>query len=181
MKRLIEINHAGEYGMLLSDCGSYQYRVWREWDASRPALAFLMLNPSAADEHDEDPTLTRCFACAVANDFGRLEMVNLFPLRTTSPEELLTHPDPLGPRNAANVSILDVVDRAAMVICAWGSHKTTAARAADVMQLLRITGMHARLFHLGLNKDGSPKHPLYIAANTQPNSFRPEIAPTRWS
>lgn len=27
------------------------------------------------------------------------------------------------------------------------------------------------LHHLGLNKDGSPKHPLYIAACTRPQPF----------
>jgi hypothetical protein len=178
MKCMTETDPTVERGAHLSDCGTYWYRLWREWDKSRPTLVFLMLNPSTADHRVDDPTVTRCLARAVANNFGRLEVANLFPLRATNPDELLTHPDPLGPRNPANGAILDVVDRASMVICAWGSHKATAARAADVMQLLRITGMHARLFHLGLNQDGSPTHPLYIAANTQPNSFRPEIAPT---
>jgi hypothetical protein len=171
MKSLIELNHAGEHGMLLSDCGSYQYRLWREWDASRPALAFLMLNPSAADEHDEDPTLTRCCARAVANDFGRIEVVNLFPLRTNSPDELLSDPDALGPRSLANGAILGSVDRASMVICAWGSHDAAATRAADVLHLLGITCMARKLFHLGLAPDGNPIHPLYVPASARVMQF----------
>jgi hypothetical protein len=79
--------------------------------------------------------------------------------------------DPLGPRNAANGAILDMVDRASMVICAWGSHEAVSTRAPDVLHLLRITSMDWKLFHLGLNLDGSPKHPLYIAASTRPNPF----------
>ena len=39
----------GEAGCILSDCEQDRYRLWREWDASRPALGFIMLNPSTAD------------------------------------------------------------------------------------------------------------------------------------
>ena len=171
MKRLIGTDHAGEHGVCLSDCGAYRYRLWREWDTSRPTLAFLMLNPSTADDLDVDPTLTRCLARAVANDFGRLEVVNLFPLRATSFDELLSHADPLGPRSLANGSILETVDRASMVICAWGSHEAATPRSTDTLHLLRITSMADKLFHLGLNSDGSPKHPLYIAKTTHPRPF----------
>jgi hypothetical protein len=171
MRHLTDTDIALERGAQLNDCGAYRYRLWREWDTACPTLAFVMLNPSTADHRVDDPTVTRCLTRAVANNFGRLEVANLFPLRATNPDELLTHADPLGPRNPANRAILDVVDRASMVICAWGSHKAAAARATDVMRLLRITGMTSKLFHLGLNLDGGPKHPLYVAASTQPQPF----------
>ncbi len=171
MKRLIGMDHAGEHGVYLSDCGAYRYRLWREWDASRSTLTFLMLNPSTANDLDEDATLTRCFARAVANDFGRLEVVNLFPLRATSPDELLSDPDALGPRRLANGAILEAVDSASMVICAWGSHEAAAIRVADVVHLLRITGMARKLFHLGLYTDGNPIHPLSVPASRRPEQF----------
>ncbi len=171
MKCMTDTDRTVERGAHLSDCGTYRYRLWREWDKSRPTLVFLMLNPSTADHRVDDPTVTRCFARAVANNFGRLEVANLFPLRATNPDELLTHTDPLGPRNAANGAILDMVDRASMVICAWGSHKAVSTRAPDVLHLLRITRMYGKLFHLGLNLDGSPKHPLYMAVSTRPSPF----------
>lgn len=171
MKRLIEMDDAGERGVHLSDCGSYRYRLWREWDTSRPALGFLMLNPPTADHLDDDPTLTRCFARAVANSFGRVEVANLFPLRTSSPDALLSHADPVGPRSLANCAILEAVDRASMVICAWGSHEAAASRARDVMHLLCITGLARKLFHLGLTPDGNPMHPLYVPASRRPTQF----------
>ena len=31
-------------GVILSDCKQYRYRLWREWDASKPAVCFIMLN-----------------------------------------------------------------------------------------------------------------------------------------
>jgi hypothetical protein len=171
MRHLTEKNLAGERGAQLSDCGSYRYRLWREWDTSRPTLAFLMLNPSTADHLNDDPTIVRCLSRAVASNFGRLDVANLFPLRATDPDALLTHADPLGPRAAANGAILDLVDCASMVICAWGSHRAAPTRAAEVMHLLRITGMTGKLFHLGLNQDGSPRHPLYVAASAPPQPF----------
>ncbi|TDN62257.1 uncharacterized protein DUF1643 [Paraburkholderia sp. BL10I2N1] len=83
--------------------------------------------------------------------------------------QCLIHRDLNG--SLANASILEAVDRASIVICAWGSHEAAARRAADVLHLLRITSMSGKLFHLGLNRDGSPKHPLYIASSTRPKPF----------
>ncbi|WP_213306005.1 DUF1643 domain-containing protein [Paraburkholderia sacchari] len=174
MQFLSDTDLAGERGCILSDCGTYRYRLWRVWDSSRPTLAFVMLNPSTADHLTDDPTITRCMSRAVAGKFGRIEVANLFPLRATDPGELLTHPDPVGPKRGsvtADGAILDVIDRAHTVICAWGAHPAAAARAAEVMKIVELAGMQNRLYHLGLNKDGSPKHPLYIAASTRPKPF----------
>lgn len=174
MKYLTDHDLAGERGCVLSDCGTYRYRLHREWDKSRPTLAFLMLNPSTADHLTDDATVTRCLLRAAAGKFGRLEVANLFPLRATNPAELLTHPDPIGPKDggiSADGAILDVISAAQTVICAWGAHAAAAKRADEVLRLIRMAGMRNKLYHLGLNKDGSPKHPLYIAASTRPQPF----------
>lgn len=178
MQRLTKNDPVGERGCILSDCGTYRYRLWREWDRRWPTLAFLMLNPSTADHITDDPTIARCLARASAGKFGRLDVVNLFPLRATHPDELLTHPSPLGPTRGAitaDGAIADSLERAHTIICAWGAHAAAPARAADVMRLLALIGVRDRLFHLGLNKDGSPKHPLYIAASTRPKPFSLEL------
>jgi hypothetical protein len=162
----------GSTGAIFSDCERYRYRLWREWDNSLPAICFLMLNPSTADELANDPTVARCEARAVAMKYGRLDVVNLFPWRATDPEELLKVPDPVGPPNKADGAIMDAVDRASLVICAWGAHRAAVARAAEVLRIIRIAGFHGRLFHLGLNQDGSPKHPLYIANKVKPQRYQ---------
>jgi hypothetical protein len=178
MKRLIETTLDGEAGCILSDCEQYRYRLWREWDASRPALVFIMLNPSTADHHVSDPTITRCLQRALAGRFGRLEVVNLFPLRSTDPDELLTHPAPLGDRPDRNDSaVMYVSSCCSMVICAWGTHKAAPARAAEVLRIIRMCGRGKLLYHLGLNQDGSPKHPLYVAANVQPRPYTAARSP----
>lgn len=42
---------------------------------------------------------------------------------------------------------------------------------AMIQHLTSMARWRDRLMHLGLNKDGSPKHPLYIAASTKPKPF----------
>ena len=171
MQYLTENDLTGERGAHISDCGFYRYRLWREWERRLPTLAFIMLNPSTADHITDDQTIIRCILRAIDGKFGRLEVANLFPLRATDPDDLLTHSDPLGPVGPADGAVLDTIERANLVICAWGAHSAAAPRAAEVMRIIRMTGMRNKLYHLGLNKDGSPKHPLYIAASTRPKPF----------
>lgn len=161
----------GSTGAIFSDCEQYRYRLWREWDDRLPSICFLMLNPSTADEQTNDPTITRCETRAVEMKYGRLDVVNLFPWRATDPDQLLQTSDPIGPINKANGAIMDAVDRASIVICAWGAHPSAGARATDVLRIFQITGMGGKLYHLGLNQDGSPKHPLYIAMKMKPKRF----------
>ncbi|QBY53539.1 DUF1643 domain-containing protein [Cupriavidus oxalaticus] len=172
MKRLTETTLDGEGGCILSDCEQYRYRLWRAWDDNRPALGFIMLNPSTADHHVSDPTITRCLQRALAGKYGRLEVVNLFPLRSTDPDGLLSHPDPLGdPPGRNDGAVMDAIDGCSTVICAWGSHRAAPARAAEVLRIVRMCGRGNLLYHLGLNHDGSPRHPLYVAATVQPRPY----------
>ncbi|WP_454753949.1 DUF1643 domain-containing protein [Cupriavidus necator] len=60
MKHMTTQTLDGEAGCVHSDCEQYRYRLWRYWDASRPTLGFMMLNPSTADHQVNDPTITRC-------------------------------------------------------------------------------------------------------------------------
>ena len=38
----------------------YRYALWRIWDDTLPKLLFIGLNPSTADETNDDPTMRRC-------------------------------------------------------------------------------------------------------------------------
>ena len=173
MKYLTTPTLTGEAGAILSDCEQYRYRLWREWERSLPVLGFIMLNPSTAEHLENDRTIARCIARAVAGGYGRLEVVNLFPLRSTDPNALLSHQAPLGDEAVSDSTILEVAGNCSMLICAWGAHQAAHARSAAVMDLLRWAAMTKTLHHLALNKDGSPKHPLYIAAATKPMPYRP--------
>lgn len=43
-------------GAIFSDDRDYRYRLWRTWDVDLPLVGFIMLNPSTADETEDDQT-----------------------------------------------------------------------------------------------------------------------------
>ncbi len=77
---------------------SYRYTLSRTWDTLTGVgtVVFVMLNPSTADEHVDDPTIRRCISFAKAAGFAGLYVVNLFAWRATKPADLWAADDPVG-------------------------------------------------------------------------------------
>jgi hypothetical protein len=151
-----------------SDCERYRYLLTRVWQPSGRKALFFMLNPSTATEVQNDPTVERCERRARALGFGAFRVCNIFAWRATDPRDMRAAADPVGPANdAAIVESCGWTDGGTdQIICAWGTHGAHLARGPQVEALLRGTGQ--ALYHLGLSKDGHPKHPLYIAYAVQP-------------
>jgi len=154
-------------GATFSECRNYRYQLWRVWDESKPAAVFLMLNPSTADDVDNDPTVERCQRRVHALGYGSLMVVNIFAFRSTDPMALYEQSDPVGPGN--DEAILLATKAAGIVICGWGTDGSLRGRGKQVIELLRKNGITPH--YLKLNKDGSPGHPLYIAYSVQPKPF----------
>lgn len=150
-----------------SDCEKYRYSLTRIWDPEGRKALFVMLNPSTATEVQNDPTVERCERRARALGFGAFQVTNIFAWRDTDPRKMRAAADPVGPENDA--AILGGADWADQVIAAWGTHGAHLERGPAVETLLRGTGLP--LFHLGLTKEGHPKHPLYIAYTQQPEPW----------
>ena len=152
-------------GATFSDCGTYRYDLWRLWDADKPTLTFVMLNPSTADGVDNDPTVERCLKRAIKGGYGQLRIVNLMAYRATDPDELVpleTHIR-FGPDNRKH--LLYALHEAGTVICGWGKKGHLGAVAWFTTRARR---MGVPLLALKINKDGSPQHPLYIPYSKQP-------------
>ena len=132
-----------------------------------------MLNPSTADATVDDPTIRRCRGFARAWDCNGIVVANLYALRATDPAELWRHPEPVGPLNDFHLQRLALEHET--VVCAWGAN-ARRERVAQVRAL--FTGPHHRLMCLGVTKDGSPRHPLYVRAD-QPLIEWPAIAATQ--
>ena len=119
-----------------------------------------MLNPSTADEREDDATIRRCRGLTRELGYDALVVVNLFGLRSNDPTRLIGHRDPVGPRNDAVIQ--DLAAPADLVIAAWGAMAFARARARVVCGLL--AGTPLRCF--GITRSGAPKHPLYLPAGT---------------
>lgn len=147
---------------------TWRYELGRVWDRNRKRLAFLMLNPSTADAEVLDNTVTRCLGFADSwEEYGSLEVGNLFALRSTDPKALRKHPDPVGPENDS--ALLGIAERAHLIVLAWGNLGTYKGRADDVLLLLRP--YLGKLHLLELTKEGEPIHPLYVHHETKAKPF----------
>lgn len=165
----------GSSGAIFSDCETYRYLLWRIWDNALPTALLLMMNPSTADEIDNDPTVERQirrvmmwpqigFNCTV----GGLEVANVFAYRETDSAKLSSlHAsgfDLVGDKN--DEMILEAAKRASIVVCGWGQPGALGARDKAVIRLLVSNGVTP--YALQINKDGSPRHPLYVGYKKVP-------------
>lgn len=150
-----------------SPCESYRYTLTRTWDPAGRKVLFVMLNPSTATEVQNDPTVERCERRARALGFGSFRVCNIFAYRATDPKVMRAQADPVGPGN--DQAIAESALWADALVCAWGTHGAHLNRGAAVEAVLRATGKP--LSHLGLSKDGHPKHPLYIGYAHQPEAW----------
>ncbi|MBB5188721.1 hypothetical protein HNQ57_003012 [Zhongshania antarctica] len=147
----------------LSECRKYRFALWRIWDDSKPHVMFIGLNPSTANETEDDPTLTRCINYAKSWGFGGVCMANLFAFRATAPEDMLTACDPVGHEN--DKWLIKLSGKAGLVVAAWGNTGCHIGRSHQVKQLL------PNLHCLKMNKSGEPAHPLYQKSNLLPKQM----------
>jgi len=160
----------------LSPDGRYRYWLRRRW-AGRDGVGvryrlvtFVMLNPSTADAELDDPTIRRCQSFARSWGYDGIMVVNLYALRSTDPKGLWLDGDPVGPRNDSHLRIAAFFAQYddTPIVAAWGAN----ARPERVAEVLAIPHMD-RLTCLGVTKDGSPRHPLYVRGDTPTTAWPP--------
>jgi hypothetical protein len=144
--------------------GRYRYTLTRIWSEERPSILWIMLNPSTADATQDDSTIRRCVGFTRSWGYGGLMVANLFALRATDPVELSRCDDPVGPENDA--VLCREAGRVPLVVAAWGTGGALRGRGDYVRELLACP-----LHHLGLTRQGFPRHPLYVRADSRPENW----------
>ncbi len=148
-----------------SPCRFYRYRLDIVWDERLPMAAFIGLNPSTADEYKDDPTVRRCRGFAVSWKCGGMRMLNLFAYRATLPADMKAQADPVGTGNRLAKLLQGITGPR---IACWGTHGAHLDRGRQVFLQLGAAGLHC----LGLNADGSPRHPLYLRSDSRVELYR---------
>ena len=151
-----------------SPCRTWRYTLTRRWDDG-PQIAFIGLNPSTADETEDDPTIRRCIGFAKREGAGGLVMLNLFAFRATDPKAMKAALDPVGPDNDLHIRL--GIQSSMLAICCWGSHGVFQNRSARIRNGLKQEGHADKLRCLGKTKSGAPKHPLYLKSDTPLEAF----------
>ncbi len=150
-------------GAVFSPCRQYRYVLWRQWDPLKETVVFCGLNPSTADEKDDDQTIRRELGYARAWGYGRLVKVNAYGLKSTNPKGLWTVDDPIGPENLATV--LHWAQQAHLFVAAWGDNIRPRESFA-LRTMLRQAGIQVHA--LKLTQRGNPHHPLRLPAYLTP-------------
>ena len=154
-----------------SPCRTFRYTLHRTWDVRLNKVAFLMFNPSTADERCDDPTIRRCRGFAERWSYGSMVIVNLFAVRGSDPRIVRQVPDPVGPAN--DYHILNATKDCVCVVCAWGcgGHMKgeLLKRPRAVVAMLRRCGVPVDC--LGYSADGNPRHPLMLPYSAKLERF----------
>ena len=169
MQMKMELESIERSGAEFSDCRQYRYALWRQWDwqGYGNQVMFIGLNPSTADETENDPTIRRCIRFAKDWGYGGIIMMNAYAYRSTDPRGLKQVSDPIGPGNDEAFGYRR--SQVGLIIACWGTHCSPAREK----QVCHAIGRDILCF--GRTKDGRPKHPLYLRADTKPELFwKPE-------
>lgn len=133
-------------------------------DNERTCL-FIMLNPSTADDVQDDPTIRRCIGYARRWGFGKLTVCNIFAYRSTDPDVLFEIDDPVGLDNLSYIrsEIRQAVFVGGIVVCAWGVHGEYWDQGNRIISMIKELGVQP--YCLKMTKGNQPSHPLYLKAD----------------
>jgi hypothetical protein len=151
---------------LISSCGRYRYRL-RRWQRSGPYVLFVGLNPSTATATTDDNTVRAWARLTLAWGYQAFAVGNVYALRSRDPKALWRADDPYGPHRI--VHLREMAAGAALIVAYWGAH----AKRADYEPIADLLATYDEVQCLGLNANGTPKHPLFIPTNVQRLRFAP--------
>jgi hypothetical protein len=151
---------------IISECGTWRYRLERDLGRDGPTVAILGVNPSTADAEVDDQTIRKDMGFGARLGWGRLIKGNKFAYRATDVKALRRVADPIGPEN--NDHLIQIMLDADIVIAAWGPLSKLPEKLRSRWRRLVIYADAAGkpLHCFGTAKDGQPLHTLMLAYET---------------
>jgi len=148
-------------GAVLDKDRNYRFILWRFW-SDAPRMLFIGLNPSTANELNDDPTVRRLCGFAQSLGYGGLYACNLYSQITPYPKELL----PETRNHGANTPAIQMAEKlSVLTVCGWGDGIKNIPegdlRAKAVFDLLSSP------MCWGLTASGNPRHPLYLKSEAE--------------
>ena len=155
-------------GAVFSEDGLKRYALWRFWnyraasEGIAKAVMFIMANPSVAGKYQDDPTIVKIAHFAQRWGYDGLYVGNLYSI-------IMTHwmadgYDESEAVGADNDMWLETMkNSSALHVAAWGFMGRYHPERAET-----VRAMFPEMYHLGISKDGQPKHPLYLPINVVP-------------
>ena len=137
-----------------------RFSLSRIWDSKKPKALYIMLNPSYADDELDDPTIRRLIFFSKKFKFGGFYVTNLFTQITPYPKELNMDNN----SKKKNLKIIsELIKKSDLIVYAWGNL---------VSEPLQLRKLIESPLCFGINKNGTPRHPLYLRSDTKLQNFR---------
>lgn len=121
-----------------------------------------MLNPSVGDETFDDKTIKRLIFFTKKFGYGGFYVGNIFPNINSKVKDLYLDLSHDKKKNIEHVS--SMIDKSESIVYAWGK---TIDNPPDW-----IDKIVDKPLCFGFNKNGTPKHPLYLKKSTSLIRFR---------
>lgn len=151
---------------VISECKKYRYRLDRKVASTGKVIAFFGVNPSYADEAEDDNTITRMRGFTLSHAGSRFIVGNVFSYRSPYVRDLATVEDCFGSLHQQYLQ--GIVFEADLLVPCWGSRnklpQSLRHHLDNTMALLIESGKP--VYSFGLTASGDPKHPLMLAKST---------------
>ena len=119
-----------------------------------------MLNPSMADDTNDDPTIRRLINFTKKFNYGGFFVGNIFTKITPNPKEV---DKSRGMTNKNFEELLKLINKVDQIVYAWGN-------SIEEPKILKDFISNPKCF--GKNLNGTPKHPLYLPSSSKLESYR---------
>ena len=166
---------AGVHGdAVFSRDGRYrpQMRRWTGDSFPERYMLFIGMNPSTADAAANDPTCAREWQFALREGYHAMVKANVGDYRATNPTDLLAAGLKVSSPDNLPIIRQSAAGAAMVVLCHGKLNAPLAVAAKEIVAALVEDGVP--LWCFGTNGDGSPKHPLYLRADTPLVPFSPK-------
>ena len=137
-----------------------RFSLSRIWDSKKPKALYIMLNPSYADNESDDPTIRRLIFFSKKFKFGGFYVTNLFSQITPYPKELNMDNNS---KKKNLIIISELIKKSDLIVYAWGN---LVSEPIELRKLIESP------LCFGINKNGTPRHPLYLRSDTKLQNFR---------
>ena len=146
---------------LFSNDKKHRYFLERVWNDSLETILFVLLNPSIADSKKDDPTIKKLISFSKKWGYGGFCVCNLYSYRTPSPKELYNNSNNKSKKNKEYLK--NNILKSNRVIYGWGATEFEPKWILDLVK---------EPLCFGKNKNGTPKHPLYMNYKTKLIKYR---------
>ena len=138
----------------------HRYYLSRKWSENEQVL-YVLLNPSKANHTKDDPTINRLISISKNLGYGGFNVVNLYTLITPIRNKLYEKKRKFSAKNKKLIAKL--VARHNTIVYGWGATENEPNWLSNIVKSPLC---------FNINKNGTPKHPLYLKKESTLKKFR---------